>query len=152
MSDTATPLHALLKDGGTLYRTALEPVTLHRAAHDLKLALFDIDCTRARTKSAVLRAIANAVDFPEHFGGNLDALYDCLTDTLLDQKRGMVLALRHLHENDPGLVPHVAGIVQVCEDTVEFARENGKVFTFVLETDEGVLEPTPLPPTSSYDG
>ncbi len=141
MSIKLTPLHQLFQEGGALYRTGLDPALLQRAAHDLKLTSFVVDCTRARTKSAVLRAIANTVDFPEHFGGNLDALYDCLTDTLLDQKTGMVVAIMHLHEDDPGLLPHVPAIVQVFEDAIEFARENGKVFTFVLEKDEGVLAP-----------
>lgn len=145
MSFKSTPLHQSLQEGGSLLRSGLEPAQLQRAAHDLKQACFVVDCTRARTKSAVLRAVANAVDFPEHFGGNLDALYDCLTDTLLDQKIGMVVAILHLHEDDPGLVPHVEGIVQVFEDAVSFARENGKVFTFVLEKDEGVLAPPTLP-------
>lgn len=33
-----------------------------------------------RDKLAVLDAIAGALQFPEWFGRNLDALYDCLTD------------------------------------------------------------------------
>ncbi len=34
----------------------------------------------ARTKQAALAAIADALSFPDWFGHNLDALYDCLTD------------------------------------------------------------------------
>ncbi|NUT49285.1 MAG: barstar family protein [Saccharothrix sp.] len=34
----------------------------------------------ARTRQAVLGAIAEALSFPDWFGHNLDALYDCLTD------------------------------------------------------------------------
>ncbi|MFB9503262.1 barstar family protein [Saccharothrix mutabilis subsp. capreolus] len=34
----------------------------------------------ARTKSAALAAIGEAMEFPDHYGQNLDALYDCLTD------------------------------------------------------------------------
>ncbi|MEU4802668.1 barstar family protein [Actinosynnema sp. NPDC023587] len=34
----------------------------------------------ARSKSAALAAIGQALDFPDHYGQNLDALYDCLTD------------------------------------------------------------------------
>ncbi|UJW32247.1 barstar family protein [Saccharothrix sp. AJ9571] len=32
------------------------------------------------TKAAAMDAIAAALDFPDWFGRNLDALYDCLTD------------------------------------------------------------------------
>ncbi|WP_121003199.1 barstar family protein [Saccharothrix australiensis] len=34
----------------------------------------------ARSKSAALAAIGEAMAFPDYYGQNLDALYDCLTD------------------------------------------------------------------------
>ncbi|MBB5957776.1 RNAse (barnase) inhibitor barstar [Saccharothrix tamanrassetensis] len=34
----------------------------------------------ARSKSAALAAIGTAMEFPDYYGQNLDALYDCLTD------------------------------------------------------------------------
>ncbi|MBW4720886.1 barstar family protein [Saccharothrix obliqua] len=34
----------------------------------------------ARSKSAALAAIGEAMDFPDYYGQNLDALFDCLTD------------------------------------------------------------------------
>ncbi|WP_367131285.1 barstar family protein [Saccharothrix sp. HUAS TT1] len=34
----------------------------------------------ARTKQDAIAAIADALSFPDWFGHNLDALYDCLTD------------------------------------------------------------------------
>ena len=39
-----------------------------------------IDFTGARSKDAMLAVAAKALKFPRHFGGNLDALHDCLTD------------------------------------------------------------------------
>ena len=36
--------------------------------------------TAAQSKQDVLEAIAQAFTFPAHFGKNLDALYDCMTD------------------------------------------------------------------------
>ena len=43
--------------------------------------------TSAQSKQEVLEAIAQAFMFPAHFGKNLDALYDCMTD--LVHKSGM---------------------------------------------------------------
>ena len=37
-------------------------------------------CAEAMTKQQVLATIAEAFHFPKHFGKNLDALADCLTD------------------------------------------------------------------------
>jgi RNAse (barnase) inhibitor barstar len=81
----------------------------------------------------VLRAIVKAVDFPEYFGGNLDALYDCLCDTVLDHKTGVVLWLYRLHSGDPVLEEDAARIETVCSDAADFARENGRIFAFVIE-------------------
>ncbi len=39
-----------------------------------------IDGGRTVDKATTLDAIAEALSFPDYFGKNLDALYDCLTD------------------------------------------------------------------------
>lgn len=38
------------------------------------------DGNKTRTLAKFYRKIAKRFDFPEHFGNNMDALYDCLTD------------------------------------------------------------------------
>lgn len=37
-------------------------------------------CTGIETKDQLHKALAEALRFPEWYGNNLDALYDCLTD------------------------------------------------------------------------
>lgn len=39
-----------------------------------------INCAAAEDAAALHRMIAQALDFPAWYGGNLDALYDCLTE------------------------------------------------------------------------
>lgn len=39
-----------------------------------------IDFTGLRSKDAMLALVARTLKFPRHFGMNLDALHDCLTD------------------------------------------------------------------------
>ena len=39
-----------------------------------------IDCAEIPDKAALHQALAQALRFPEYYGNNLDALYDCLTD------------------------------------------------------------------------
>jgi RNAse (barnase) inhibitor barstar len=127
------PVQEWLQQGGELDHAVLDKVAVVNAANELGLSLVVADCDRARNRSAVLRAIAKAVDFPEFFGGNLDALYDCLCDTVLDQKLGTVLWLYKLHTGDPILSADAEKIVSVCADAADFARENGRCFAFVVE-------------------
>lgn len=39
-----------------------------------------LDASRMLTREAAHRYLAEQLEFPEHYGKNLDALYDCLTD------------------------------------------------------------------------
>ena len=39
-----------------------------------------IDCTQIRTKEDLHRIFRETLGFPEWYGNNLDALYDCLTE------------------------------------------------------------------------
>lgn len=55
-----------------------------------------LDCTGLETKAQLHAALADALSFPDWYGNNLDALYDCLTD--LDEPV-------HLHLVGWGLLP-----------------------------------------------
>jgi RNAse (barnase) inhibitor barstar len=55
----------------------------------------------ASTKQEVLEQIAAAFLFPPHFGKNMDALYDCMTDLVhkSGQQPGFVVVLEQLPDN-----------------------------------------------------
>ena len=55
----------------------------------------------AQTKQDVLEGIASAFLFPPHFGKNLDALYDCMTDLVhkSGSQPGFVVVLEQLPDN-----------------------------------------------------
>lgn len=57
--------------------------------------------TTAQSKQDVLEAIAEAFMFPPHFGKNLDALYDCMTDLVhkAGSQPGFVVVLEQLPDN-----------------------------------------------------
>jgi len=144
MTRTGQPsLQRQLQRGGALDQAMLDRDALAALARDQGLAVCVADCDRARSRSAVLRAIANAVDFPEYFGGSLDALYDCLCDTVLDQKTGVVLMLHKLHSGDPALKEDAVHIESVFADAAEFARENGRIFAYAIEHAGRHPEPEP---------
>ena len=55
----------------------------------------------AQSKQEVLEAIAESFLFPAHFGKNLDALYDCMTDLVhkAGGQPGFVVVLEQLPDN-----------------------------------------------------
>ena len=57
--------------------------------------------TTAQSKQDVLEGIAQAFTFPAHFGKNLDALYDCMTDLVNKSgaQPGFVVVLEQLPDN-----------------------------------------------------
>ena len=57
--------------------------------------------SQAQSKQEVLEQIATAFTFPVHFGKNLDALYDCMTDLVhkSGQQSGFVVVLEQLPDN-----------------------------------------------------
>ena len=133
MARTGQPaLQRQLQRGGELDAAALDKQSVVEAAGELRAALYVADCDRARSRSAVFRAIAKAVDFPMHFR-SFDELSDCLSDTVLDQKVGVVLWLYKLHSGDPALEEDAARIISICQDVTEYARENGRLFAYIVE-------------------
>lgn len=119
-----------LQKGGLVDVSSTERDEVIEAANEVGLTALVVDCDRARSRSAVLRAVVKAVDFPEFFGGNLDALYDCLCDTVLDQKAGLFLWFHNLHSGDPALERDAVAIESVCADVVQFAANNGRSFAY----------------------
>src|SRR5690554_1763489 len=127
---SAQSLQKLLQKGGSIDASAGSQDDVIQAATDAGLTAIVVDCDRARSRSAVLRAVVKAVDFPEFFGGNLDALYDCLSDTVMDQRTGVFLWFDNLHSGDPALEEDSVAIATVCKDVVAFAATNGRSFAF----------------------
>ena len=60
-----------------------------------------VNLTQAQSKQDVLEGIAEAFLFPQHFGKNLDALYDCMTDMVhkAGSQPGFVVVLEQLPDN-----------------------------------------------------
>jgi len=54
------------------------------------------ECSDCVDKESLLRSLGRAFGFPEWYGANLDALYDCLTDLPDRGEAGWVVVLAHL--------------------------------------------------------
>ena len=63
-----------------------------RAGHRFVL----VECSDCVDKDSLLKAIGRAFAFPEWYGANLDALYDCLTDLPERGAPGWIVVLERL--------------------------------------------------------
>ena len=148
----AQSLQKKLQKGGLIDLPAASREDAVNIARQAGMSAFVVDCDRARSRSAVLRAVVKAVDFPEYFGGNLDALYDCLCDTVLDHKQGLILWFHNLHSGDPALEADSVAIENVCKDVVEYAANNGRVFAFHIVHAGRHPDPEPGVAPTPYSG
>jgi hypothetical protein len=73
-----------------VYRAARAADVL-RSAKGLRVAR--IDLAAVKDKTGLLQAVARALEFPAWFGGNWDALEDCLTDLSWHEAKGHVLLI-----------------------------------------------------------
>ena len=111
-----------------VYRAARaeEPLATARARglHVARIAL----AARA-DKQRLLGALAAALDFPDWFGGNWDALEDCLTDLSWIPSAGYLILL----EGCGGLPSDDFGVLRdVLASAAEFWSERGKPFYVVI--------------------
>ena len=74
---------------------------LMQAAQDAGQHFLYVNLTPAQTKQDVLDGIADAFLFPSHFGKNLDALFDCMTDLVHKSgtQPGFVVVLEQIPDN-----------------------------------------------------
>ncbi len=98
------------------------------AAEHNGYGVFRVDLAQATTKAAMLDAIARAMNFPEWFGHNWDALMDCLADMGWQPAEGYVVILEHCD----GIHGHVEAdfvqTLQVFESAAGEWREQGIPF------------------------
>ena len=66
---------------------------LQAAARELGQAFYLVDLSHACNVPGFIKAMRRDLQFPEWFGGNLDALNDCLTDFSWRPASGYVIAL-----------------------------------------------------------
>jgi RNAse (barnase) inhibitor barstar len=76
----------------------------------------------AQSKQEVLEGIAQAFTFPAHFGKNLDALYDCMTDLVHKSgtQPGFVVVLEQLPDNARFDREAREQLLEVFRDAAEF--------------------------------
>lgn len=120
MSGAAPELRALLADparNGAYFVDARDADALAEAARGLGFAFERIDLAGVRDQAGLLARLSEALGFPDWFGGNWDALADCLADLSWRPADGYVLLFADaaaLRQAAPALM---AALVDVLDDS-----------------------------------
>ena len=98
---------------------------LMNAAHAAGQHFLYANLASAQSKQDVLDGIALAFTFPAHFGKNLDALFDCMTDTVhkSGQQPGFVVVLEQLPDNPRFDREAREQLLEVFRDAAEYWGE-----------------------------
>jgi RNAse (barnase) inhibitor barstar len=87
-----------------------------------------LECSDCIDKPSVLKAIGRAFAFPEWYGGNLDALFDCLTDLPERGAPGWVVVLERLPEARRFDAEEREALLEVFRDAAEALAAQGVAF------------------------
>ncbi len=98
---------------------------LQSFATEAKQHFLYANLANAQSKQEVLEGIAEAFLFPPHFGKNLDALYDCMTDLVhkAGSQPGFVLVLEQLPDNTKFDRESREQLLDVFRDAADFWAE-----------------------------
>ncbi len=79
-----------------------------------------LDCSGITTAAQLHSALAQSLDFPDYYGNNLDALFDCLTENRADRE----LVLSNWHTLQYALKDYSEKVLYVfkcaCEENPHF--------------------------------
>lgn len=98
---------------------------LMQAAQSAEQHFLYANLTAAQSKQDVLDSIAQSFLFPAHFGKNLDALFDCMTDLVhkAGSQPGFVAVLEQLPDNPRFDREAREQLLDVFRDTADFWAE-----------------------------
>jgi len=134
-----TDLAATLADARAcgVFQLASEPYEVERAAKTAGLAVYRIDIGHAHHKEELLQHLAHAMSFPEHFGGNWDALHDSLTHLDWIDAKGFVIVLERSKHFGAGHRHEFDAATDVLRSVTEYWKGEGKPFWAFIHGAQG---------------
>ncbi|MGV3628788.1 MAG: barstar family protein [Betaproteobacteria bacterium] len=121
-----------------VYRAPAEVVLLQTIVRRAGLRWVVVDLRRARGKHAMLSACARGFQFPASFGGNWDALADCLQDLSWLAEPGTVALLRGAADFAVAAPGEHATLLEILAASAEYWRPRGRVFIALSEGAAGL--------------
>jgi hypothetical protein len=111
---------------------------LRATAGGARLTWFDLNLARVETKQEFLAACKKVLRLPRFFGGNWDALADCLKDLCADS----MVNCRNCGQFAEAAPDDYATALEVFQDAANFWAERGSTFVALVDAEpEGVELP-----------
>lgn len=126
--------------GGAYFVDARESIALADAARALDFLVARIDLAECRDKDAVLRRFAQALRFPDWFGGNLDALADSLGDLSWLPADGYVLLIEHSDDWRRADDDNFATVLDILNEAAVVWGERGTPFWALMPLPQDELD------------
>lgn len=120
-----------------LFAIPADLAPLRRAARDAGLGWHVVDLQRARGKRALFTAFAREFAFPSTFGGNWDALADCLQDLTWRTEPGWIVVIRGAATFASVSPDDHAILCEILEASALFWRGRKKLFTVLTDDSAG---------------
>lgn len=97
-------------------------------------AAFTLNLDGVASKAELLRRAAAALQFPEYFGANWDAFYDCLTDFGWRPAPGYVVRVTGVARPRAGARPALATALELLAEAAAYWTRQGIDFVVLVET------------------
>lgn len=123
--------------GMYLLDAAIAVVDIEKEVEQRGFAFFYLEGGGIFSKEQFLDQIARAMDFPDYFGGNWDALEDCLTDLSWREAPGYVILYDHFDVFAEQVPDQFETALEILDASVEFWRAQGKPLFVMLRRKGG---------------
>ena len=117
------------------------PATALESAAKRKLRVAAVALPAARDKKGFLNAMASALRFPDYFGHNWDAFYDCLLDLKHEDGDGTLLVLQDASGFARAAPEEFAAAVDTLTDAAQYWKDEARVLLVVVELETAALAP-----------
>ena len=123
----------LVPEKSGVYGTPADTADLRASAAASGAAWREVDLLPVRSKEDLLRAFAEALDFPSHFGANWDALEDSLEDSDNLPGAGHVIHLRGADAARRALGEQWDTLLDILGEASTYWKGRGKPFVVLVD-------------------
>ncbi|NTV72246.1 MAG: barstar family protein [Azonexaceae bacterium] len=118
---------------GVYHLATTQQVTIETAARHANLCVLKADIAKQASTQDVLLQLGTALGFPDWYGANFDALFDCLTDADWHPAKGHVLFINGITRLRASQPADFATLIEVLQAAAEDRRQTNAPFWVLID-------------------